>query len=174
MYLNRWSLEQSWIWLSASWIDRQLKGPGITLTDQDVITVSLKVCFSAGLTFILYGIHVTVWWWWWKFLQETKRKNFLPVTPNDAQRCLAFFSSQCICESDNVIIPVHRDYNLKVYSLPNYRQPVRRYQGVCAFVWITSVISSKYIYWKWEKKYSSLPACHHSWTENGHTTQISF
>lgn len=131
-----------------------------------------KSCF--GLTFIFYGIHVTAWWPWWTFLQETKRKNFLPMTPNNAKRCLAFFSSQCICESDNVIIPVHRDYNLKIYSLPNYRQPVRRYQGVCSFVWITSVISSKYIYWKWEKKYSSLPACHHSWTENGHTTQISF
>lgn len=61
------------------------------------------------------------------------------------------FSSQCIDGSDSVIIYVDRDYNLKSYSLPKYRQPVRQYQGVCSFVWITSVISSKYIYWKWEQ-----------------------
>lgn len=80
---------------------------------------------------------------WWKF--------FLPLTPNNTTRYPVFFSSQCIDESNNEIIRVHRDYNLEIYSLPNDRQPVRQYQGVCSFVWITSVISSKYVHWKWEK-----------------------
>lgn len=84
---------------------------------------------------------------------------FIQLTQNNTIRYVVFLSSQCIDKSDNENIHVHRDYNLKIYSLPNFRQPVRQYQGVCSFVWITSVISSKYIYWKWEKStVVSLPA----------------
>jgi len=43
---------------------------------------------------------------------------------------------------------------------------------VCPVVWVTSVISSKCIHCEVGGKYRSPTAGHHSWTEDGHTTQI--
>lgn len=93
------------------------------------------------------------------------------MTQNNIIWYLSFLISQCIDERD-LIIRVHRDHNFKIYSLHSYRQPVTQYQGVCSFVWITSVISSKYMYWKWEKStVVLLPATTAGWRM---TTDLRF
>lgn len=132
-----------------------------------------KVSFYARIAVFIWDFCLRYLWNCDISAGEQKgKKNFLPMTNDNTTRHLVFLSSHCIDESDNVIIHVHGDYNFKFYSLPNYRHPVRQYQGVCSFVWITSVISSKYIYSKWEKStVVCLPA---TTAGRGMATQLRF